>query len=548
MIKTPLSTVIGGAFWTLGATVIGGAKLSSETVMKKLFSNNEQGFFYDPNDLSTMFQDAAGTVPVTAAGQPVGLMLDKSKGLVLGLETNTNASFNDWSGGKPVGYNLFKNDTTTFIEQSINGVRMRSTDGTNVQLTRGIAAGKYYEVVINVDSLLSGSVALESQGRRVKLIASSGVHTFRFYALSAWLDLKRGGGVTDFTIRSLSIKELAGNHAYSPTSASRPIFQQKPILGNELVVNGDFSNGLTSWIYSDANVTNGVLNVVSTGTAWRSAYQNVNVTVGRTYLLSLKVLKSGTDNAFVTYGPLSNESSLKAYTAKADTLQYKSYVFTATEPTHRIRIQNGSSAVGFTVSADDISVREITGYLTDQNYLQFDGVDDFLQTNNINFTATDKVSLFAGVRKLSDATTSAALCEFSNNSTNINGTFSFFAPTSPNAQYQFRSKGTSASVYASSPTNAYPAPHSTVLTGFGSPPQNIARLRVNGIQVANTPTGQGSSVYGNYPLYIGRRGGTSLPFNGHLYSLIGIGRLTTDSETVALEKSIAKNVGVTLNV
>ena len=46
--------------------------------IQSLFANNEQGFFYDPNDLSTMFQDAAGTVPVTAAGQPVGLMLDKS--------------------------------------------------------------------------------------------------------------------------------------------------------------------------------------------------------------------------------------------------------------------------------------------------------------------------------------------------------------------------------------------------------------------------------------------------------------------------------------
>lgn len=48
--------------------------------IQKLFANGEQGFFYDPNDLSTMYQDAAGTVPVTAAGQLVGLMLDKSKG------------------------------------------------------------------------------------------------------------------------------------------------------------------------------------------------------------------------------------------------------------------------------------------------------------------------------------------------------------------------------------------------------------------------------------------------------------------------------------
>lgn len=78
MIKTPLSIALGGAFWTPGCTVIGDAKLSFEIVMKKLFTNGEQGFAYDPNDLSTMYQDAAGTIPVTAAGQPVGLIRDKS--------------------------------------------------------------------------------------------------------------------------------------------------------------------------------------------------------------------------------------------------------------------------------------------------------------------------------------------------------------------------------------------------------------------------------------------------------------------------------------
>ena len=33
---------------------------------------------YDPSDLSTLYQNAAGTIPVTAANQPVGRMLDKS--------------------------------------------------------------------------------------------------------------------------------------------------------------------------------------------------------------------------------------------------------------------------------------------------------------------------------------------------------------------------------------------------------------------------------------------------------------------------------------
>jgi hypothetical protein len=44
----------------------------------ELFANSEQGAWYDPSDLSTLFQDAAGTVPVTADGDPDGLMIDQS--------------------------------------------------------------------------------------------------------------------------------------------------------------------------------------------------------------------------------------------------------------------------------------------------------------------------------------------------------------------------------------------------------------------------------------------------------------------------------------
>ena len=44
----------------------------------QLFAAGEQGAWYDPSDLTTLFQDSAGTIPVTTAGQPVGRMLDKS--------------------------------------------------------------------------------------------------------------------------------------------------------------------------------------------------------------------------------------------------------------------------------------------------------------------------------------------------------------------------------------------------------------------------------------------------------------------------------------
>jgi len=43
-----------------------------------LFSSGEQGAWYDPSDFSTMFQDSAGSTPVTAVGQTVGKILDKS--------------------------------------------------------------------------------------------------------------------------------------------------------------------------------------------------------------------------------------------------------------------------------------------------------------------------------------------------------------------------------------------------------------------------------------------------------------------------------------
>jgi hypothetical protein len=43
-----------------------------------LFAGGIAGAWYGPSDPSTLFQDSAGTTPVTTAGQPVGRMLDKS--------------------------------------------------------------------------------------------------------------------------------------------------------------------------------------------------------------------------------------------------------------------------------------------------------------------------------------------------------------------------------------------------------------------------------------------------------------------------------------
>jgi hypothetical protein len=47
-------------------------------VVTELFAASEKGLWYDISDITTLFQDSAGTTPVTASGQPVGKILDKS--------------------------------------------------------------------------------------------------------------------------------------------------------------------------------------------------------------------------------------------------------------------------------------------------------------------------------------------------------------------------------------------------------------------------------------------------------------------------------------
>ena len=68
-----------------------------------LFAAGEKGVFYDFSDFSTMFQDSAGTTPVTAVEQPVGKILDKSG--------NGNHATQATSTARPVlraRYNLLK--------------------------------------------------------------------------------------------------------------------------------------------------------------------------------------------------------------------------------------------------------------------------------------------------------------------------------------------------------------------------------------------------------------------------------------------------------
>ena len=111
--------------YSVGAVIAGVEKISNETQVRaynfkssiaSLFSSSEKGFAYDFSDLSTMFQDTAGTTPVTAVDQLVARVDD--------LSGNGNHLIQSSSGSRPVlkqdakGYYLLFDGTSKTIQTS----------------------------------------------------------------------------------------------------------------------------------------------------------------------------------------------------------------------------------------------------------------------------------------------------------------------------------------------------------------------------------------------------------------------------------------------
>lgn len=173
-------------------------------------------------------------------------------------------------------------------------------------------------------------------------------------------------------------------------------------------------------------------------------------------------------------------------------------------------------------------------------WLEFDGVDDFLLTGVIDLTATNKMSVFAGVRKLSDAAV-GMVAELSVNLNTNNGSFYMAAPNSAAPNYAFVSKGTGQAGAIGSAS----APNTAVLTGLSDIAAPSTILRVSSVVTSNTGS-LGSGSLGAYPLYIGRRGGTTLPFGGNLYGLIVRGATSPALTVQTTEGYMASKAGIVL--
>jgi len=143
--------------------------------------------------------------------------------------------------------------------------------------------------------------------------------------------------------------------------------------------------------------------------------------------------------------------------------------------------------------------------------------------------------VWVGVRKLSDAA-SATIVELSVNASLNAGAFLLRGPNGAATNYGLYALMTAGALAGPSPS-PFAAPTTNVLVLNVDTSLAIANKiygRVNGTTYTN-PVDIGTGNFGNYPLYIGRRGGTTLPFNGRIYQLIIRGAASNAGQIAAGE-------------
>ena len=570
-----------------------------------LFSAGEQGAWYDPSDFSTMFQDSAGTTPVTAVEQPVGLILDKSKGLTLGSELVTNGDFSGgttgWAGGSGatisiVSGGLLVDDPTSagFANQTITTVANRYYKITAQFVA--VTAASNPQLWVGTTNLTANLFSA------VLPIGTTGTITGYFLATgtTSYLSIGYIGTGQNVTIDNVSVRELPGNHASQSTSASRPVLSARVNLLTyseqfDNVIWAKYSVAVPVTKYADPyGGTTANLLYPTAATTDAALYRGGFATVGKTHSYAVKaagkswfcILKEGTSGGAAWFNlstglvgtvaagyAASNPVSLGngwyrcTVTSTSGFNQYTAIsavdADNSTTPTPNgtdgvyiwgadLRVTNDGvgipayQRVGAAVTATtNPAVTGVPDYDTSgfPYYIRADGTDDRLATSAIDFSGTDAVTVWAGVRKLSDAARGTVL-ELTASADANNGSYHLTAPNAASATYAFESKGTALTDAVVS--SAVAAPITSVLTAQAdiSADQNI--LRVNGVQADSDTGDQGTGNYSNAILYIGSRGGSTLPYNGRIYGVILRGAASSAAEIASAERWMASKTGITL--
>jgi len=558
-----------------------------------LFASGEAGLALDVETAyrrGWIFQDSAGATVAAAAGDPVGLILDTAKGGLdsLGSELVTNGGFDadaNWtkSGSASIsgGVGSFNGSGYLFQQRALTQGRWYRLEADISGLvavgTKNIA---YRTVAGGADAVV---FTISANGKLVRFfLVSWSVTTHGIYV--------EQGGATGFSIDNISVREVPGNHAYQTTSGSRPALARTPDGGRRNLFTQTASLNNAYWERLGMTVTENTSEVtdpLGTNTATKALIaanerqfsgpnQITLFPIGNTVTYSIwakkgnastwdfRLLSTGASTAVLnavfnfdtaTFSGVTaglNAASTPdvngwyrltfTYTVAASTtvvmFQMRAYANTATAVNDYAyfwapQAETGSSAttwqrVGLTSDVTESGKRDCWGLL-------FDGSDDSLQTASVDFSAGDKMTVMAGVRKNVD-TARATVCELTASIASNNGGFHLTAPNAASDTFAFESKGTS---LTDAVATSIAAPATRVLTGIGNIAGDSTSLRVNGA-VADTDTGdQGTGNYANAAVFIGSRSG-SLRLNGIIYTLIVRGATTPTSTIADFEKNLLR--------
>lgn len=187
-----------------------------------LFRGGAQGVWLDPAAFGTAFVEHFGQTPVGATDQRLGLLLDRSKNLAIGVELVENSDFSmDIGWFKGTGWSISGGQAVADNVQSGRAI---------LQDVAGMIEGATYEVRVSVDSVSQGALLVRCgvSGAPSATMPSTGDYVFRLRCDGNTYVYLSAYGSTTAAVNSISVKLLEGTHARQFTSAARGLWSSTP--------------------------------------------------------------------------------------------------------------------------------------------------------------------------------------------------------------------------------------------------------------------------------------------------------------------------------